>query len=532
MTKSRNFWLATAAVMVAGGGAQAADLPFRKAAPVEYVRICDAFGEGFFFVPGTDTCLRVSGQVRAEYSVRGGAPTDNPAAYAYNQAGQVYRRDLTNFRARGYLNADSRTQTAYGTLRAFVSFRITQDTTGPGPSGGRGETGVAGVPAGTRVSTGAFQGLNPSTSYSSVDKGFIQFAGFTAGRAQSFFDFDAQSYELLSNTVANSNQITELFAYTATFGGGFSATFSAEDRTERAISDSGQFVFSSINGLPAGFANGTATNPTNGSINNPIVVTNAAGVVTNRLASVMAYAGETIPDLVGNLRYDASWGSAQLSGAYHNVRSAPVAILRGGGTVANPYVQGGTVTPSADGFAVLGGVKVLLPMLAKGDSLTLQGSYQQGAMDYVNPINYQPVGLSNVFGTLTNGVGQTFGVPVNDAFVLTNGRLGLSRAAGGYAAFRHYFVPQVYSSLYGDYLDIENPVQAQRLGTGTTSAEIYQIGFNTVYVPTKDFQIGGEVLYTNLLYKGLAATAANTRGNTTPADNDDIRGRLSFRRAF
>jgi hypothetical protein len=42
-------------------GAQAADLPTRKAAPVEYVRICDAYGAGFFYIPGTDTCLKVGG---------------------------------------------------------------------------------------------------------------------------------------------------------------------------------------------------------------------------------------------------------------------------------------------------------------------------------------------------------------------------------------------------------------------------------------------------------------------------------------
>ena len=125
--------LLTFAALLAGvAAANAADLPFRKAAPVEYLRVCDAFGDGFFYIPGSDTCLRISGQIRAEYTVRGGAATTNPNAYAYNSAGQVYRRDLTNIRARGYLNADARTQTAYGTLRAYVSLRVTDDTTAPG----------------------------------------------------------------------------------------------------------------------------------------------------------------------------------------------------------------------------------------------------------------------------------------------------------------------------------------------------------------------------------------------------------------
>ena len=34
-------------------GARAADLPARQAAPIEYVRICDAYGAGFFYIPGT-----------------------------------------------------------------------------------------------------------------------------------------------------------------------------------------------------------------------------------------------------------------------------------------------------------------------------------------------------------------------------------------------------------------------------------------------------------------------------------------------
>ena len=47
-------------------GARAADLPARQAAPIEYVRICDAYGAGFFFIPGTESCLKVGGLVLTE----------------------------------------------------------------------------------------------------------------------------------------------------------------------------------------------------------------------------------------------------------------------------------------------------------------------------------------------------------------------------------------------------------------------------------------------------------------------------------
>src|SRR3712207_8271092 len=54
-------------VAVIGGGAQAAALPAKTAAPVEYVRVCSTHGTGFFYIPGTETCLRIGGRVRAEY---------------------------------------------------------------------------------------------------------------------------------------------------------------------------------------------------------------------------------------------------------------------------------------------------------------------------------------------------------------------------------------------------------------------------------------------------------------------------------
>ncbi len=62
--KLKSLLFGSAAVIAAGTGAQAADLPIVE--PVEYVRICDAFGSGYYYIPGTDTCLRVAGRVRIE----------------------------------------------------------------------------------------------------------------------------------------------------------------------------------------------------------------------------------------------------------------------------------------------------------------------------------------------------------------------------------------------------------------------------------------------------------------------------------
>src|SRR6187401_1280974 len=64
--------LGTAACLVALSGAQAADLPV-KAKAVEYVRICSLYGNGFYFIPGTDTCIKLGGYLRADVTFNGGA---------------------------------------------------------------------------------------------------------------------------------------------------------------------------------------------------------------------------------------------------------------------------------------------------------------------------------------------------------------------------------------------------------------------------------------------------------------------------
>src|SRR5215207_3962106 len=57
--------LTAAAGLLAVAGAQAADLPV-KAKPVEYVKICSLYGVGFYYIPGTDLCVKIGGSIRAE----------------------------------------------------------------------------------------------------------------------------------------------------------------------------------------------------------------------------------------------------------------------------------------------------------------------------------------------------------------------------------------------------------------------------------------------------------------------------------
>src|SRR5216683_7955880 len=94
MKMVKSLLLGTTAGLVAVAGAQAADMPV-KAKPVQYVKICSLYGDGFYYIPGTDTCLKMGGYVRvqSEYNMgQGGVSIGNGAA---PEAGQArFTRDL------------------------------------------------------------------------------------------------------------------------------------------------------------------------------------------------------------------------------------------------------------------------------------------------------------------------------------------------------------------------------------------------------------------------------------------------------
>src|SRR5437763_7374851 len=76
MKMVKSLLLGGAAGLVAVASAQAADLPV-KAKAVEYVKICTLYGEGFFYIPGTDTCLKIGGWVRGDFYFNQNS-SDNP----------------------------------------------------------------------------------------------------------------------------------------------------------------------------------------------------------------------------------------------------------------------------------------------------------------------------------------------------------------------------------------------------------------------------------------------------------------------
>ena len=132
MKMMKSLLLGGAAGLVAVAGAQAADLPV-KAKPVEYVKVCSLYGEGVFYIPGTDTCLKIGGWVRYDQYFGNTGGSGNP--YLSGAAGRNDSFDSADYqtRARTVMSFDARTQTEYGTLRSY--FRGGFQLTSPGDSG-------------------------------------------------------------------------------------------------------------------------------------------------------------------------------------------------------------------------------------------------------------------------------------------------------------------------------------------------------------------------------------------------------------
>src|ERR1700740_678586 len=106
MKMVKSLVLGSAAALVAMSGARAADLPV-KAKAVEYVRICSLYGAGFFYIPGTETCIKLGGYLRVDTTFSGGIYDAPNWAGSGGRGDRFY--DQINSRSRLALTVDTRT---------------------------------------------------------------------------------------------------------------------------------------------------------------------------------------------------------------------------------------------------------------------------------------------------------------------------------------------------------------------------------------------------------------------------------------
>ena len=125
MKMVKSLILGSAAGLLAMSGAQAADLPV-KAKAVEYVRICSLYGAGFYYIPGTDTCIKLGGYLRVETGAQHQRGLQRCVLQRQPALGTGCRNYYTA-RSRQDLNIDTRTATEYGVVRTYFDATFSLD---------------------------------------------------------------------------------------------------------------------------------------------------------------------------------------------------------------------------------------------------------------------------------------------------------------------------------------------------------------------------------------------------------------------
>jgi len=346
MSKIKSLVLGSAAAIVAIGGAQAADLPV-KAKAVEYVKVCSLYGAGFYYIPGTDTCIRIGGYLRAEVTVGGNASDNtyqNGDSALSLRTGSEYQT-----RARIMMNVDTRTATEYGVVRTFGAF-------GPQFTSGTSNTQAA-------PDTQGNGGMR-------VEAAFVQFAGFTFGRSASAYalPWNGAPGNVNSGLMGGPNYDAGVnnAQYTWQFGNGISASIGVDGQEQ-----------ANRTGLALGAASA------------------ATGAYTN------AYVAPNSVDIVGNIRLDQAWGLLQFSAAAHQVDASYYNTTNA--TSGHPGDKWG--------FAVTGALQIKNLPTGPGDDIKISGTYTEGALRYVlgqsgaTPLNFNSVdGTSIVALPVADGV--------------------------------------------------------------------------------------------------------------------------------
>jgi Porin subfamily len=485
----RTLMLGSAAGLLAMSGAQAADLPV-KAKAVEYVRICSLYGAGFFYIPGTDTCIKLGGYLRVDTTFNGQI-YDGPAWSA--DLGQQNRyRHYFDSRSRMAITVDTRTATEYGVVRTFGQgdFQFDNNSAGYNPS----QTAAAPFAGG-----GITQSFNntPGGGYVAVELVFIQFAGFTFGKSASAYSTPWHGYPGGQNTsflLGGNDTVTGVnnIQYSAQFGNGVSGTIGLDDPTV--------FNRTAIYNLSTGV--------------------NAVGVGPN------AYAGTHAPDIVGNLRVDQAWGLAQISAAAHQVdASYNILAAATGFPTALSEISG---HPSDKwGGSVMGALQIKNIPTGAGDDIKIDASWALG--DTKNVIstsaaspNFAMFGGSSR-GYQSVGFGATTDAVYLPVIIGGTGDLKLTEAYGVRGAFNHNWDPYWSSSLFGSWSAVRyrgsstdittakgqycaSYIRSNGLTAATTSADfscnpdynVAMLGVVTRWTPVKNLTFSAEALWFHL----------------------------------
>ncbi|MBW9050905.1 porin [Rhizobium mesosinicum] len=157
--------LGSVAALAAVSGAHAADaIVAAEPEPVEYVRVCDAYGTGYFYIPGTETCLKIEGYIRFQLNV------------SQNAGGRDTNDSDWDAVTRGQVTFQTKNDTEYGTLTGVITLRTNAD--------------------------------NATNQTTTLDEGYIDIAGFRVGKQYSWWDDDLSGEtDTLSSNETTHNSI-------------------------------------------------------------------------------------------------------------------------------------------------------------------------------------------------------------------------------------------------------------------------------------------------------------------------------------
>jgi hypothetical protein len=176
--------------------------------------------------------LKIGGYITAHFTAGntetgyswGGAPGTASRGASLVASPASLRPDI-GYNMRFNLSVDTRTNTAYGVLRGYAELQVDHNNgfDGFNPS----------------FASGANNGSGGTNAY--MNLAYVQWAGITAGKAPSFFSFygGGEGWNNLFSPDQQGFNQPLLFAYTATFGGGFSATLAAQSPGSNGYSGGG-----------------------------------------------------------------------------------------------------------------------------------------------------------------------------------------------------------------------------------------------------------------------------------------------------
>ena len=412
MKMVKSLLLGSAAGLVAVTAGQAADLPV-KAKPVEYVKVCSLYGAGFFYIPGTDKCLKLGGYFREQWNIHGAG---DGQAYM-NSSGRWDRTDTSDssFRTRTLFSIDVREQSAYGTIRAYGTIGAQQTTP------------------------------NDANSAVFFNRSFVQFAGFTGGRAVSFFDLhQLRSVRLLQHPAEPRQHRRYRHQRVC---------LHVAARQRRVVLSVGgrllrgkQYRFDHRRWRRAAMPGRTMRS-----------IAGSLGVN----AITWDNAGYNIPELsLASARVDQAWGSAQVMGAYHKV---------GGGYYGSTTTFNQNLGHPGDeaGWAVGAGFLLKDVFGLKGDTFGLQGNFAEGAVGYLT----NGVGALEGFSGGANGFGNSVAMAsVTDGIFTTGSSIELTTGWTVGGLYEHHWTPDWKTSVYGGYVKITYDDTAAQMYCGYSSS--------------------------------------------------------------